>query len=124
MMPRRQNKKSKVPPSSVTTSPPAPVPQSSVPSVGGGLLSTIAHGVAFGTGSSLAHKGGDSIFKNEKEGKSESEVKSEFNEKEQLQNCKLLFTQYQKCFENQSVNACQELDNDFKKDFKKCMEYL
>ena len=65
---RRQNKKSKVPPSRVTTSPPAPAPQSSVPSVGGGLLSTIAQGFAFGTGSSLAHKGVESIFKNEKEG--------------------------------------------------------
>jgi uncharacterized protein HemX len=126
-MPRRRKKKAPPPPS-VTTSPPAPTtPQSAGPSVGGGLLSTIAQGFAFGTGSSLAHKAVDSVFRTEKEAKakaeSESEVKSDFNEKEQLQNCKLLFTQYQKCLETQGVNdpyVCQELDHDF----KKCMEYL
>ena len=93
---------------------------SASPPASDGLLSTIAQGAAFGVGSSLAHKGVDSIFKNEKEeGKSESE----FNEKEQLQYCKLVFKQYRMCLENQSVNdpyACQGFDADF----RKCMEYL
>ncbi|KAL2623499.1 hypothetical protein R1flu_003704 [Riccia fluitans] len=59
--PRPTASRSAPPPARVQQAPPPAVPQRSGGSVMGGLASTVAEGMAFGTGSAIAHRAADAI---------------------------------------------------------------
>ena len=102
-----------------------PPPSSNInqnkPSLVGGLLGTVAQGFAFGTGSSIAHRGVDAVIGNNNQvTNTDTEQVSKNNSKDSEFNaCKIIFQQYQQCLESEwNPNACVE----YKEQVKKCME--
>ncbi len=91
------------------------------PSLMGGLLGTVAQGFAFGTGSSIAHRGIDAVMGNNNQvTDTDTEQVSKNNNKDYDFNaCKIIFQQYQQCLENEwNPDACVE----YKEQINKCME--
>ncbi len=91
------------------------------PSLMGGLLGTVAQGFAFGTGSSIAHRGVDAVMGNNNQvTDTDTEQVSKNNNKDSDFNaCKIIFQQYQQCLENEwNPDACVE----YKEQINKCME--
>ena len=86
----------------------------------GGLLSTVAQGFAFGTGSSIAHRGVDAVMGNNQITNTDTEQVSQINNKDSDFNaCKIIFQQYQQCLESEwNPDACVE----YKEQVNKCME--
>ncbi len=107
-----------------TVPPPASTPastQQNSPGLMGSLFGTVAQGFAFGTGSSLAHRGVDAVVGNNHETRDQVTEVNTVNSSSHndFQQCKLIYQQYQKCLENQwDANACQE----YKDQVNKCMQ--
>ena len=108
-MPRRSqfkksnNKRSNLERSSsvVKSTPPPAINKTNNPSLAGSLLGTVAQGFAFGTGSSMAHRGVDAVIGNNNQDNAidiESGIKNN-NKDHDFTACKIIFQQYQKCLE-------------------------
>jgi hypothetical protein len=87
----------------------------------GGLLNTVAQGFAFGTGSSIAHRGVDAMMGNNTIQETDTDRDTErVSKKSDFDACKILFTQYQKCLESEwNAEACVA----YKEKVDKCMEF-
>ena len=110
----------------IPPTPPPPATNTSPANQGmfSGLLGTVAQGFAFGTGSSIAHKGVDAVLNNN-DNKNETDTNQ--NDMEtvdsdkgiQLEACKLLYSKYQKCIDTEwDLDQCIK----YREGVKKCLE--
>ena len=119
------------PPLPQSQRPPLPPSTSTSPANQGmfsGLLGTVAQGFAFGTGSSIAHKGVDAVLNNNgNNNDNKNETDTNQNDMEtvdsdkgiQLEACKLLYSKYQKCIDTEwDLDQCIK----YREGVKKCLE--
>lgn len=126
-MPRRvhssnaKNTNTKPPVAKSPLPPPPKINHQEKPSMMGGLLGTVAQGFAFGTGSSIAHRGVDAMMGNNTIQETDTDRDTErVSKKSDFDACKILFTQYQKCLESEwNAEACVA----YKEKVDKCMEF-
>ena len=99
-MPRSQ-KNSKNPKDIIHTRPPPPKQPETK---GGGLVGSLTHGFALGTGSQIAHTAIGSLF-------SSSETPQKENTSQYTDKCKPILQEYTRCVENNSgyLDACKDL---------------
>ena len=117
---KTNNLKQTPPPPKVSNNPSKNEVQSKPDTFFGNMMGTMAQGIAFGTGSSLANKAIDSIFGTNitLDNKESSNIKDTSNE---LINCKELTDNYNICLEENNHNCGQIkhlLDNCLEMKFK------